>query len=287
MKYYYGSDLHIPCIYKIFNTHTKRVYIGQTITLKKRWVSGHSLRLKNNNHFNIILQNDFNKCYKALGHTDFLEFHIIELLPESTQETRNLKEWQWINEYKKTHKLYNIILECDGRKEMPQELKNKISETKKKYYKSEEGKKFIEKLANNRRGKSYEEYYGKEFASEIKKSISDNKLISMNLPEVKENLSKILTGKSFQKRFGESKAEEILEKMSAARKGKYIGKENSRFRVIENIKLLSPDGIIYTKIEGIKEFAEEHNLSKHHLCELLAGKRRSHHGWALVNDNNQ
>ena len=109
----------------------------------------------------------------------------------------------------------------------------------------------------------------------------------MNLPEVKENLSKILTGKSFQKRFGESKAEEILEKMSAARKGKYIGKENSRFRVIENIKLLSPDGIIYTKIEGIKEFAEEHNLSKHHLCELLAGKRRSHHGWALVNDNNQ
>ena len=84
-----------------------------------------------------------------------------------------------------------------------------------------------------------------------------------------------------------TKAEEILEKMSAARKGKYIGKENSRFRVIENIKLLSPDGIIYTKIEGIKEFAEEHNLSKHHLCELLAGKRRSHHGWALVNDNNQ
>ena len=74
MKYYYGSDLHIPCIYKIFNTHTKRVYIGQTITLKKRWVSGHSLRLKNNNHFNIILQNDFNKCYKVLGHTDFLEF---------------------------------------------------------------------------------------------------------------------------------------------------------------------------------------------------------------------
>ena len=77
------------------------------------------------------------------------------------------------------------------------------------------------------------------------------------------------------------------QKLSAARKGKYIGKENSRFRVIENIKLLSPDGIIYTKIEGIKEFAEEHNLSKHHLCELLAGKRRSHHGWALVNDNNQ
>ena len=267
MKFFYKGFSKIPCIYEIKNIYSNRSYIGQTKEPKDRWHRGHESSLLKNKHKNQFLQNDYNKCFILLGNTDFLEFHIIEGMPGSTPDLRDEREQYWISQYKENQELYNLTSGGNARKNISKSTRQKLSDAKK--------------------GKTYENQYGEKRAAEIKQKIRNNKLIEMNRTEVKENLSKLLLGKNNIQRYGHDKAAEIKKKQSVARKGKYIGKENSRFRVIENIKLLSPEGIIYTKIEGIKEFAEEHSLSKHHLCELLSGKRRSHHGWVLVNDNNQ
>ena len=106
----------------------------------------------------------------------------------------------------------------------------------------------------------------------------------MNRPAVKENLRKQLTGKSYEERFGAVQAAEINKKKSLARKGKYTGTDSPNMKTVENIQLLSPSGEIFTRIDGIKIFALAHGLTPNTFSELLAGKRKTHKGWRLVND---
>lgn len=263
MLFFYQGYSSVPCIYEIRNTQTNRRYVGQTTNPKLRWGSGHKRSLMAGTHRNQFLQNDYNKCFAATGNTDFLEFHIIELLPGSKPEQRDERECYWIEERAKIHELYNLTTGGNANK--------RVSESTK------------EKLSTSRKGKSYEEQYGVERAKEIREKIRENKLVEMNKPDVKENLRQQLTGKTSVERYGEAKAAEVKRKQSLSRKGKYTGQESSRYKILKDIQLCSPDGMIYTNIEGIKEFAEKHGLSKNHLSELLSGKRKTHHGWHLVN----
>jgi hypothetical protein len=104
----------------------------------------------------------------------------------------------------------------------------------------------------------------------------------MNRPEVKENLRVLLTGKTEVERYGAERAEEIRQKKSKARKGKFTGKDSSGYRVITNIKLISPDGVVFDTVEGIQDFAAKFDLSPHHLGEVISGKRKTHKGWSLL-----
>lgn len=168
------------------------------------------------------MQNDFNKCFQQLGHTDFLEFHILERLPNSTPTIRASKEILWIKRQKKQFELYNIIDVCNLHYLHKEETKIKISLAKKQYYSTLEGRSLILKLAEHKYGKSYEELYGADRALEIRKKISDNKIIEMNKPEVKENLRKQLTGLSEVKRYGPEKAALIKEKKVEPAKGNML-----------------------------------------------------------------
>ena len=200
-----------------------------------------------------------------LGNTDFLEFHILEALPNTSPEERDQRECYWITALGASCELYNLTTGGNAKK--------RVSESTK------------QKLSASRKGKTYEEQYGFERAAEVREKIRENKLVEMNKPEVKENLRQQLRGKTNVERYGEDKAEEVKRKQSIARKGKYTGVESSRFKMVEGICLRSPDGVEYTSVEGIKEFAEVHGLSRNHLSELLAGKRKTHHGWQLVMRN--
>lgn len=42
------------------------------------------------------------------------------------------------------------------------------------------------------------------------------------------------------------------------------------------------NGVIYTNIKNMREFAKEHGLDTSNLCNVLKGKRKSHKGWKLV-----
>jgi len=282
MLFFYQGFSKVPCVYEIINTHSGRRYVGQAKEPKSRWIRGHKESLLRNVHKNQYMQHDYNKCFAKLGHSDFLEFHILEPLPDSLPEQRDEREQYWITERVKICELYNLTSGGQANNVLSNQTKQKISETKKKFYQTAKGKALIEKLAADRTGKTYEEQYGAEKALEVKQKIRDNKLVEMNRPEVKENLRQQLKGKTNVERYGQTKATEVKAKQSIARKGKYTGADSSRFKMIDGICLQSPSGTVYTSIEGIKEFAELHGLSRNHLSELLSGKRKTHHGWQLV-----
>lgn len=87
----YQQHANDPGIYVIFNNHTWRVYVGQASRFKRRW-SDHQNGLQNGNHQNKFLLNDYLKCKEELGHDNFLEFHVLEVMSESSKEQRNLRE---------------------------------------------------------------------------------------------------------------------------------------------------------------------------------------------------
>lgn len=268
-------------IYRITNKVNGKVYIGSAKNFRKR-ANDHKNFLSNNKHHNQHLQASWN-----LHGPDAFIFEIIEVVAGNKKD-RTTREQYYIDQYYKNNNWENCYNIC--KKVIVDELdlvkltnfKKTISQIKKEFYQTEKGKEIIKKLTNYKIGKTYEEIYGIKRATEIKKKISDDKIIVINKPLFKKRLSKQLKGKSFEERFGEEKAKQILEKISKGRKGKYTSKESSRYRVIKNIKLLSPDGKIYTEINGLKDFAVLHGLRPNHLCELFQGKRKSHKNWKLL-----
>jgi group I intron endonuclease len=108
MKFNYEEHSLKPGIYKILNTHTNRIYIGQAKRFKERWM-GHRSSLRRNKCMNHFFLNDYNKCKAELGHDDFLEFHVLDVMEGSTKEERNKREEEWIEKfYDKQQNCYNL-----------------------------------------------------------------------------------------------------------------------------------------------------------------------------------
>lgn len=97
---------NISGIYCIKNVITNSVYIGESTNIKKR-AKQHYNMLKNNNHYNQSLQNDYNQY----GEDNF-EFIILQ--PHLSYNSLRTKaelliiESKYIKEYSKTHNVYNI-----------------------------------------------------------------------------------------------------------------------------------------------------------------------------------
>lgn len=111
MLIYYDGNSNKSGIYEIRNRHTNRSYIGQTNNFKKR-VAHHRCSLLRNSGCNAYFLNDFKKCHQELGHTSFLEFHVIETMEGSTKEDRNKREDFWIKKARKIYgrkNVYNFI----------------------------------------------------------------------------------------------------------------------------------------------------------------------------------
>lgn len=267
-------------VYKITNTSNGKVYIGSTKYLMRRATS-HRRNLLRGTHENAYLQEAFD-----LNKNDFV-FEVIEVV-ECAKTSVLSVEQKYLDEYhEKWDQCYNIAkYTLFNDVEYHKQFCEAMSKTKKDFYKSEEGLDVLEKFSLARLGKSYEEYYGIERAEEIRKKISEIKLIQMNEPEMIENLRQMYLGVPFEDRFGEERAKEIKERQGKGRKGKCVGKEHPRFRIIENIRLQAPTGEIYTRIEGLVNFCEEHGLKQHHLGELLKGVRiKSYKGWKLLKND--
>jgi group I intron endonuclease len=257
-----------------------KIYIGSTNLLWNRHRQ-HLQKLKNNKHKNKHLQNSFNKYGK-----DNFKFIVVEIVNTTViEEIRVIEQEHLDNALSNWDWYYNLakkVTKTHGYAKNQEEANRKNSESKKRYYQSEEGQRLIKRLAEDKEGKTYEEIYGEERAAEIKKKIREDKLIAMNQEHVKENLRQMHTGKTFEDRFGAEKAKEIKLKQSIGRKGKAAGKEAPKYRIYENIKLQATDGTIYTRVEGVVDFAKEHGLCQNHLTEVLSKKRKSHRGWRLV-----
>ena len=91
-------------VYKIENTKTGQVYIGQSTGYKARW-RGHKSKLRRNKHGNPKLQEDYDKYG-----LDVFEFDIIkEFPPDTTSDVLLKEEIKMITEYnQRGENLYNI-----------------------------------------------------------------------------------------------------------------------------------------------------------------------------------
>ena len=54
-------------------------------------------------------------------------------------------------------------------------------------------------------------------------------------------------------------------------------------KIYDNIQLLSPDLVLYTRVDSVTSFAKEHNLNPKCLWKLLNGQTPSTRGWKLAN----
>lgn len=92
-------------IYKIENLVNGKVYIGQSVDIKKRWCE-HKYELNNNIHPNIYLQNSWNKYGK-----ENFNYTILELC---SLDNLNFKEVYWIDAYKSYDKNYGYNMTVGG-----------------------------------------------------------------------------------------------------------------------------------------------------------------------------
>jgi hypothetical protein len=143
MKFNYQDSSNKPGIYKIINTHINRIYIGQASRFERRWYD-HKKNLSNGNHKNKFLLNDYNKCKEELKHDDFFEFHVIEIMENSTKQERNKREEEIIAQYyDKQETCYNFKQKTESKERScfsntPKETKVILSEKAKKQWENEE-----------------------------------------------------------------------------------------------------------------------------------------------------
>lgn len=229
MIFNYDGCANKSGIYEIRNRISNKSYIGSAKTIKLRWL-GHASSFRNGKQRNVHLQHSYNKHYNELGHSNFIEFHVLEILESSTKEERLIREEYWIRQaIENKIILYNLHLEptkenktwsntpTETAKKHSKTFKGKTheeivgaekaklwkarqSEGIKEYYSTYAGKETIKRLIELVKGKSYEEIYGTEKTREIK-----------------TNLSSLRKGKSYVEVFGKEKAEQTKEKQSIFR----------------------------------------------------------------------
>ena len=117
-------------IYCIENISSNKKYIGQSIDIEDRWRK-HISELNHNNHYNIYLQNAWNKY----GEKDF-KFYVLECCEISELDK---KEIYYINLYNTIDRNYGYNLKSGGQygNYYTEEIKHKMSESVKKSYENE------------------------------------------------------------------------------------------------------------------------------------------------------
>jgi len=289
--YSYSGEQHSGTknvIYKIENTLSSKVYIGQTKRpLRKRWLDYKYDLLKpiqkqRKSGTNVKLKHSVQKYYLETGNIDFLKFSIVEVVDISATaneyETGRLlceREQFHIKEHKLVYgasKVCNVI--AGGRNYNFTDLdKVNISESKKRYYQTEAGKALKQKLR--------EVQTGHKISEETRQKLSESHkglLSGKNHP---------LFGKKGQlsPTYGMKHKQESIEKMKQNRKGKCAGLENHNTKTydLSADPLVSPVGVLYTLIISLNSFCKEHGLSTSHLRGIIFSKPayKSHKGWCL------
>lgn len=251
MRFHYQEHSLKSGIYKIVNTHTNRVYIGQAKEFKERW-SSHRYQLRNGKHQNKFLLGDFNKCLAVLGHDDFLEFHVLELMEVSTRVQRNEREEWWIAQvYDKGHSCYNFQLKAAGWTQPTEEA-----------------------IANRSRTMK-ERWQDPAFKASTGANIS-KALMGHEVSEItRQNMSIARKGKPNGK-LGSAHSDEAKRKISKSLVG------SARRAKTYDVVLIAPDGTTYQKVTNLAKFATEHRLHKQDLHRVVTGKRASCKGWKLA-----
>lgn len=154
-------------VYKIVNIVTNKFYIGSSKNIEYRW-KRHLYFLNKNNHDNVYLQNSYNKYGKDSFKIEVVEETVLDKLKE--------RELFYLNTFKPFGKKgYNILKEATGGDTLTyhpflQEIKNKMSQSKKNKYKNmteEERNLFLKRMTGGNHPN-----FGNKYSNKRKKNIS-------------------------------------------------------------------------------------------------------------------
>uniref|UniRef100_A0AAU8HY95 HNH endonuclease n=1 Tax=Rhizobium phage LG08 TaxID=3129229 RepID=A0AAU8HY95_9CAUD len=118
-------------------------------------------------------------------------------------------------------------------------------------------------------GKCYYNPKGIKASEETKKRISSSLTGLKQSEDTKRKRSASMRGKNKGRKLGPVSSET---KMKISNKNRGKGKKS--------FMLISPDGSIF-KVEGLKDFAKENNLTPSALSSVVSRKRDNHKGWKL------
>ncbi len=296
MQFNYQENSLKPGIYKIINTHTNRIYVGQAKRFAERW-RDHKRHLLSKTHQNKFLLNDFNKCKEELGHDNFLEFHVLEVMEGSTKEERNVREEFYIHSIWDTQEnCYNFKKKTEAKErscysKTPETTSELISKNMKAVWQDKEknskrvetisSKEYREKQSSKMKEKwmdaSYSEHQKDAIAKGSTKLSSERMKAKWALdPEYRDKMIEI------NKRLS-SKRQEYWDNLPEARKQEIIEKRRAATQqalVKHHGFVKSPSGNLHEVINA-KEFALKHNLNPGTFHMMLKGQRSSHKGWTL------
>lgn len=320
MKYFASkTDLLKSGIYKIINTHSNRVYIGQTIrTFKERW-NEHSSCLLNDNHDNIFLQNDYNKCKKELERDPFLEFSILEITENFSKEYINfLEEFYIIAVYDNQEQCYNFKKTSRSSERLVfshslEESKQKLKESNRKFWESPESIK-TRQHASEVSKKYWEDESNRKKQTVLLKTRWSNLEFIEKMSEISNSLENVeRTSKFFKEKWQDSefRKNQMLIRNSKEFKDNLKQKNIIAHTTPERIaikketvkKQLEKDPEFYTKLiahaaefhaktftfkspegiifsgKNITKFSKENNLDKSGMHRVANGVWKQYKGW--------
>jgi len=322
MKFNYQSYANKSGIYKITNTHTNRIYIGQAKSFKKRWYQ-HSVTLKANKHANPFLQKDYNKCKEELGHDDFLIFEVLEVMEGSTKQQRTEREQVYIDQNFDNKELcYNLqkkasIADRSCFSKTPEETKKKLSDSSKLIWKSkpeDEKREIWDKISAAQKLNS--EFYSEQSKKlwedeEYKKKVLEKSQMTFKTEEYKkkqsESQKKRWTDEAYKAKVSEERKkmwadEEFKAKRAEALKNpevKQKSKDSAKKRFLEGRNeaflkhafkpkpraVLDPSGNEIV-IENIKQFCIENNFDYLKFRKIFYSNSAVYQGYKNINTNN-
>lgn len=273
-------------IYKIENTISGKVYVGQTRRmLFERWANYkydllRPIQTKRRTGTNIQLKRSVQKHFKQTGNVDFLKFSIVEIIDvadtKSKEEIEKMlgeRERHYIAEFRKTHGKAKVCNVTDGGRgnSFTYEGKLNISEAKKRFYQTEEGIALKEKLRKMQTNRKISEETRKKLSESHKGLLAGNKHPMFGK-----------TGE-LNPMHGVHHTPESIEKIRQNRKGKHSGTDNHNTKVydLSANPLVSASGETHTQVVCLNAFCQQHGLHTTHLRNVINGKNKSHKGWKL------
>lgn len=278
-------------IYMIQNKVNNKMYIGQAVDIERRWGDhrhGLANRCNENRHFI--------NAWKSYEEENF-EFTI---LLECEESDLNMYEEYYIFELMTyDHRVGYNKTYGGGSGRPTEEVKRKISESKKGKQLSEEHKR---KLSESRKGEKNPNYgngdkirgeknpnYGRHHSEEAKRKLSESQKGRHHSEETKRKMSESRKGeKSYW--YGKHLSEETKRKLSESKKGKHRSEEIKR-KISENkskpVVQIDP---ITSKIvrvwESATEAGRQGGFTSTNISACCKGKLKTHKGykWMYLSD---
>lgn len=282
-------------IYKLSFKEFDKVYIGKSVNIPAR-TSKHINELQKGAHYNKGLQAAFNKY-------GIPEIEILEEVDESS-DILNIKEIFWIKKYNSFNNGLNNTIGGDGSgygedsptskypKETYVSIMELLAETdwtaEEVAIELEVSKDIVAHISSGSShvylANEYPDVYTK-MRNKYKRTgpAKYSKNVYINILEL------LATTKMTQEQIAKDLDVTLgaVIGISAGNTHKELFKEYPElYKKMKNKKVkqvLSPQGEVYT-VTHAKNFAEEYNLSRGHLSQLLNGKLAQHKGWKLYNE---